>query len=774
MSSAFSGIRIVDCSTGIAGPMATMLLADFGAEVLKVEPPSGDPAKDNPGYWCWSRGKQRVTVDTSTFEGISTLRDLLARADVAVFDNHPGELERLGLDPTSLMATNPGLLHVWLPPYSATGRWSQLPRHDALLSAVTGGTWMQFSWDEVPVHLVTPQQTYGHALAAADAIAAGLYERGLSGLGQALTVGGIHGYSIIESGACLRAGEMLRMRSRGARGGAPNYRLYECADGQWLFLGTLMQPHFLKALETLDLLEVLAMDGVDGELGNVLLPGNASRVVEMLDAKFAEKPRQEWLDILHAAGVPRGPVSTREEWFASETVAANHMRLAFEHETLGKVEIPGVPVRLYDTPGTVKGLVRDTTAAAVLASWPEKPAPERLQAPPPPSDKGPLAGVRVLDLGIIIAGTHAGTILANYGADVIKVEPPEGDSFRPYGLGFVGFNQGKRALVVDLKSPEGKQAFYDLVRESDVVCDNYRLGVLERLGIDFASLVKVNPRIISCSVTGYGSEGPLAQDPGFDPLMQARSGLMANQGGDDEPVFHQIPVNDTASAMMAAFGILAALNARERTGRGQRVETCLANQSVICQSGELTLFEGRPPAAVGDRDCVGETALRRLYRCSDGWVMLWCTTAEHYQSLCVALGHPEWAGRMTAEQALEEPRKGETADRIAEAFAQFSRGEAIDRLHARGIPAAPSTTIEEMFASPWHHANGFFWETDHPQFGPMTTVHKYAEWSRTPGGFRRRSPLLGEHTTEVLAECGFDEGRIDQLLASGAVRQFAG
>ncbi|MDZ7728701.1 MAG: CoA transferase [Dehalococcoidia bacterium] len=767
---AFSGIRVLDFTTGISGPMATMFLADFGADVVKVEPPSGDPLCGDPGYLCWNRNKQRLVLDVHTYDGLHAARELIAGADVAVFDQHPGELERLGLDGATLLDANPRLLHAWLPAYGHAGRWSQLPVHDALLSAVTGAAFMQFSWDGVPVHLVTPQVSYGHALAAADALAAGLYERARSGLGQALEVNGLHGFSVIQSGSALRAGEVMRMRARGARGGVPNYRLYECADGQWLFLGTLMQAHFLKALEIMDLLDVFTMEGIDGEFTNILLPENSPKVIERLDARFAEKPRQEWLDILHEAGVPRGPVSTRTEWFDSETTAANEMRLTFDHPELGRVDIPGVPIKLKDTPGAVHALMQDTDLETVRARFPAGDSPGA-DAEPEEASAGPLAGVRILDLGMVIAGTHAATVLANYGADVIKVEPLDGDSFRPYGLGFVGFNQGKRSVTVDLKNPQGRELFYDLVRESDVVCDNYRLGVLERLGIDYDSLAAVNPRIISCSVTGYGSTGTLSTDPGFDPLMQARSGLMANQGGDDEPVFHQIPVNDTASAMVAAYGILAALHARERTGRGQRVESSLANQSIICQSGEMVTYEGRPPAPVGGQDCPGEAALRRLYACSDGWLMLWCTEPAQYQSLAVALGHPEWAGRMTGEQALLEPREGETAERLAGAFAELPLADAIDRLHTRGLPAAPAPAAEEIFESAWHRANGVFHETDHPQFGPMTTVRSFAEWSRTPGGFPHRAPLLGEHTREVLAEIGIAGDRVESLLQEGAVRQ---
>lgn len=763
---AFSGVRIIDFSQGIAGPMATMLLADFGAEVIKVEPPGGDRMKDHPGYLCWNRNKQRLVLDIHQFDGLRAARALLATADVAVFDSAPGELERSGLDAVTLRAANPALLHAWLPPYSPIGRWSQLPPEDALLSALGSVSYLQGSYEDRPTHLVTPQVSYGHAMIAANALAAGLFERTRGGDGQSILVSGLHGLAAVESGGTISAGQVFRMGGRGGRGGVPNYRLYQCSDGLWFFLGTLTPQFFLKALEATDMLHLMAMEGVEGEFTNLLMPPHNEKVIQALDARFAEKSRPEWLKILHDAGVPRGPVGVSEEWFRGETVAANGMHLEMEHPRLGSVEMPGVPVKLSETPASVRHFLED----AKPESLPARAAPAAPSGPGV-ARKGPLEGVRILDLGAFIAGTFAPTILANFGAEVIKVEPPDGDPFRTYGLGFIAYNRGKRGLAIDLKSPEGREAFYDLVRVSDVVLDNYRVGVRERLNIDYATLRKINPRIISCSVTGYGPAGELSADPGFDPLMQARSGLMDMQGGDDEPVFYQVPINDTGSAMIAAFGLVTALYARERTGEGQEVLTSLTNQSVLCQSGELTWYEGRPPNPKGGRDLLGVSALRRFYACADAWLGIACATTEQYGQLCAGLGHPEWAGRMTAEKALIEPVEGTLAGLIAEALLAIPREEALDRLLVRGVPAAPALRVEELFNDPWARANGYFDEYDHPLFGTITSARSFAEWSRTQGGFQHRAPLVGEHSTEVLRDCGFDEARIAGLIASKAVAQ---
>jgi crotonobetainyl-CoA:carnitine CoA-transferase CaiB-like acyl-CoA transferase len=557
-------------------------------------------------------------------------------------------------------------------------------------------------------------------------------------------------------------------RSATSRGGTPNYRLYRCKDGLWLFLGSLTPQFFLRALDALDLMDLFAGEGIEGDYARMMQPGNRERVGEALDARFLEKTRDEWMQILHDADVPRGPVGKSADWFAGETVAANEMRLSFEHPELGRVDIPGVPVKLSATPARVRALPEKAKAAGLPthAAWlPSTPAG--------PQPGGPLAGVRVLDLGAFIAGTYAPSILAQWGAEVIKIEPPDGDPFRLGILGFMGYNRGKRSVILDLKQPAGREAFLDMVRDADVVLDNYRLGVRERLGIDYATLREVNPRIISCSVTGYGPKGPLSQDPGFDPLLQARSGLMDAQGSDDEPVFYTIPINDDASALMAAFGMLAALNARQRTGEGQDVTTCLANQSVLCQSGELTWYDGRPANPPGGRDCLGVNALQRLYHCTDGWVAMACSKPEHFAQVCLALGHNEWAARMTAEQAFAEPVEGTLSGLIAEALAELPREDALDRLLVRGVPVAPALTKEQFMSSPWVAENGYFGEEDHPQAGRVRAQRTLSEWSRSSAGYPSRSPVLGEHTVDVLREWGFGEERIQELIASGVAIQAA-
>jgi len=650
--------------------------------------------------------------------------------------------------------------------YTPHGRWSQLPDDDSLLNAISGCADMQSSYGDVPVHFIAPMVSYHYAVMAATAIASSLYERGESGLGQSLVVTGLDALAASQSGGAIEAEGMTRMSGTdGARGGMANYRLYQCGDGEWLFLGSLTQKFFVSMLDALDLLDIYTSEEIGGDHAKVAVSPGRELVIAALDARFAEEPREHWLKVLADADVPRAPVGERNEWFRGEVVAANDMRVELEHPELGKVLLPGVPAKLHDTPGSVRHLMSDSDVADI---GPHEPL---LPASPKSAEGGPLAGVTIVDLGGYIAGTFAPCVLAAFGATVVKVEALDGDPFRFAGLVSAGHNQGKRSLAIDLKHPEGREAIYQMVRGADLVLDNFRSGVLERLGLDYESLKAVNPDIISASVTGYGW-GPMKKRPGFDPLVQAESGMMKAQGGDSEPVFYQLPITDESTAIMAAFGMVAALVARQRTGKGQKVETCLVNQSILLQSGELTWYEGRPEAPLGDMNCIGETALRRLYQCSDGWIELACRTTQHFQQLAAAMGRPEWVAVTTAEEALIVPREGELAASIAEACAGMPRDEVVDRLLARNVPVAPAFGIVELGQSEWFKANDFYMETDHPLFGPMRSVSGYGTWSRTKAGFDRRAPMIGEHSLEVLREFGVTEASIATLRADQAIVQW--
>jgi crotonobetainyl-CoA:carnitine CoA-transferase CaiB-like acyl-CoA transferase len=744
--SAFQGLKVVDCSQGLVGPMAAMLLGDFGAEVLKVEPPQGDRAAAKPGYQMWNRNKRRLSLDLDDPAGRARLEQLLDAADVAIFDFSPSRMAALDL--LDAAQRHPRLLRLWTPPFGTTGEASELEAHHGALIALTGAAFRQSSYAEQPVYLIAPVLHYAQAAMAAGAVGAGLLERSRSGLGQAVTVSGLNAVALVggASGTFLPPG-------RKPLGASPSYRLYECGDGQFLFLATLFSYFFQRALNAMGLTEIALAEDVFPET-----------VAETMEARFREKPRAEWLEILREADVPCGPVGRREDWLVSELIANNDMRVVMQDPKRGAIEMPGVPIKLKATAGSVRHLLREADEAAVEAFL--------TAAPPPtapggaPAGSGPLAGVKVLDLGTVIAGAYCNAILANLGAEVVKVESAEGDPWRDRGVGFTAYNRGKRGLVVDLKQPAGRELFLDLARQSDVVLDNYRLGVRDRLGIGHEAVRAVNPRLISGSITTYGSRGEETSRPGFDPLLQARSGLMAAQGGDDdEPVFHIIAVNDFASASMAAFGVIAALNARERTGEGQVMETSLTNQSAMFQSGELTTWPGAPAAPKGSRDCLGIAALDRFYACADAWILVACANASEATALATALGHPGWAREFNL---MAEPRDGVLAGKIEAVLRTLRAADVLEALRKAGVRAVLAQLAEQTLSDRWLAANNFLDQMRATPFGPVTN-RPYATFSRSPCGYTRPDPGLGEHTFEVLAEYGIDPDRIERLADEGVV-----
>jgi crotonobetainyl-CoA:carnitine CoA-transferase CaiB-like acyl-CoA transferase len=346
---------------------------------------------------------------------------------------------------------------------------------------------------------------------------------------------------------------------------------------------------------------------------------------------------------------------------------------------------------------------------------------------------------------------------------VVKVEPAEGDPFRPYGIGFVNYNRGKRGLGIDLKSEAGRDCFLEMARSADVVLDNYRLGVRQRLGIDYAALKAVNPRIISLSINCYGARGKDAHLPGFDPLLQAASGLMSAQGGgpDHEPVFHSVAVNDVATAAMGSFAVIAALHHRAMTGEGQEIETSLTAQSAIFQGGDLVDYAGRPPRPIGGRDCLGFSALERYYPCADGWLTLACTRPAQFDALARVLGHEGWIDAFP--DPLGEPRDGDLAVEIEMALGERRRDETVAALRAAGVPAAPCMRSNEANGNEWLWDNGFYEIRHHPHWGDLVTGRSYADFSRCQSGYERLHPELGEHGLEVLLDYGLDRDTIVRL-----------
>ncbi len=373
-------------------------------------------------------------------------------------------------------------------------------------------------------------------------------------------------------------------------------------------------------------------------------------------------------------------------------------------------------------------------------------------------------GVRVLDLTSYIAGSFAATWLADLGADVVKIESPTGDPFR-VTRGFLAWNRNKRGIVLDLKHPDGLAAFYRMVRQADVVMENYRPGVADRLGVGYDRLRELNPRLIYCSVSGYGQTGPYSQKPAFDPLLQARGGVMAGQGGPgNPPVFLRIAVSDYYAAALAAYGVASALYVREKTGLGQRVETSLLNAVIAIQAWPFIRLEDDPEPFRPGSGLVPY----QLFQTADGWIFIACGNDGFWRNLCRALDIEAFAEdpRFATQPARYQNRE-ELLGILQDILLTRTTAEWVELLETHDVPVAPVRTIEELFDDPQVKHNEMVVDLQHPRLGRIRQMGIPVKLGQTPGRIVRPAPMLGQHTEEVLREYGFSPEEVAELKAKG-------
>lgn len=714
-SAPLRAIRVLERTTSRAGQVAGMLLCDLGADVVRlVDDGPADAARTGLAGWlCWNRGKTIAAAPSD-----SDVDRLVARADVLITDDSPSA--------HSVVAA-PGLVQVWMPPVAASGRWSELPADHLLLDALAGFSAHHQAVEDRPVVSVVPTRHILQGELAAVAALAGLYGRERDGWGRAAIVTGLHaeaaavctlGGISIDGPPLIGASKLLPS--------APHFRLWQAGDDQWLFMASLSPVLFIKALEVLDRLDVLAHPVIAGEFLNVMRPDAARIIGAELDATFATRSRDEWLDLFAAAEVPAAPVGDPATWLKGDVIANACPPVTRSSPDVGAVTMPGPPATLAATPAVVGELPSPGTVADPSTLWRDVEPVPAPSGPPPGDDDRPLAGIRVVDASTFLAGPFISTLLAAHGADVVKVEAPSGDPYSvftaPYGL----VNEHKPRLVLDLRRDAERDAFLELVSVADVVVDNLLASSLERLDLRPDRFEAVNKTLVRCSLTAFGASGPFAERPGFDPVMQCLSGLVAIQGGDDRPVATGAPIHDIAGGCAGAIGTLAALLVRRREGLGQRVFTSLAAASTLLQSGEMTTYAGRPPRPTGGRDFPGPSAGQHLYQAADRWIAVSATTAEHEAALL------EVVDRSDVADADDDVR----AAAIGEVVARRPADHWVGALAAAGVPACAAVNRMEL-DDPFLAEQQYSHVIDTPDVGRMRVISGYTDWD----GRDRRPPL---------------------------------
>jgi crotonobetainyl-CoA:carnitine CoA-transferase CaiB-like acyl-CoA transferase len=390
-----------------------------------------------------------------------------------------------------------------------------------------------------------------------------------------------------------------------------------------------------------------------------------------------------------------------------------------------------------------------------------------------------LEGLRVLDQTQVMAGPFCAMLLADMGAEVVKIEPPGGETTRTMDLEaapgvsapFLAVNRNKRGLVLDLKRGEGVAILERLVATADVLIENYRPGVARRLGVDYARLSAVNPRLVYCSISGFGQTGPYAERGGYDLIAQGMSGIMSATGSEGgAPVKVGVPITDLGAGLFAVFGILCALRARRVTGRGQFVDASLFEAGLALSAWEATeyWYTGQVPRGLGTAHRLN--APYQAFRASDGYFTVGAANDNLFPRFCAILGRDDLVEDPRFDSVARRLRHRAELERLVEAVtARQPRAHWLAQCEAAGVPAGPINTVPEALADPHVQARGMVQELTHPDAGRVKGLGNPVKLSATPPVMRKAAPRLGEDTDAILAELGLDPPAIAALREKGVV-----
>jgi crotonobetainyl-CoA:carnitine CoA-transferase CaiB-like acyl-CoA transferase len=812
MTSVLEGIRVLDLSWGIAGPVAGMLLSDNGADVIKIEPPGGDPFRATSGYAAWLRGRRSAVLDLADGADRATFLALARSADVVLESFSPGTTEGLGIDADTLLAENPRLVYCSITGYGSHPGHRDRPAYDALVAARLGlmheqrghlgGAVGHMEGEEPyladlpipegmepgsprsgPIFTYTPWPSMCAAYLATVGINAALLARLRTGRGQHVET------SLLQAALSMTASKWLRAE----RNDEPGYRswiydrrapkgMFQCADGRWI-QQWVPNPRFILSSADGDTLALRRdVDNVRNDPDRVgTAPENivvlAHYHPELVEA-VARFDSEDWVRVGREGGVPLQPVRTPEEALQDPALIAESAVVDVVHPEHGVLRQMGILYGLSETPGRIQGPVPRVGEHTdeLRAEAGRAPTAVAAGAPEPGARTGaaPLDGVTVLDLGFAVAGPFGTQVLADLGATVIKVNATRDPWWHATHIAY-GANRGKRSICIDLKTTEGLEVLHRLVEKADVVHSNMRRDAVRRLGCDEASLRKVNPNIIYCHTRGF-DRGPRSDSPGNDQTGCSLAGVTFEDGGcrdGGKPFWSLTSLGDTGNGFLSAIGVIQALYHRTRTGDPQSVDTSILNAGLLAASMTSVKTDGEAlPRPHLDRMQLGLHPLYRLYETADGWICLAAVSADHWVGLLDALGQAAVA---------EDPQFADAAARAAHAdalaalleplFRQRSARDLFEALDGRGVPCeiADPDFSSGIYEDPEMKSRGLVVEQQHPKLGRFDHFGRTITFSDTPGRIWGPPPVVGEHTREIMLEHGYETGEIDKLVAGAAV-----
>ena len=822
-----SDLRVLDLSSGPVGGMATMVMSDFGADVIKIERPGGDPFRHLPTSPMWLRGKRSVELDLKRKVEQERLHELAATADVVVSSFRGEAAVALGADYDVLASRNSGIVYVQISGFGLRGPYVGYPGYEDVVAAKTGRmqAFAGTADREGPQFAAVQVASHAASQAAVTGALAGLIARERLGLGQYIETSMLRGMLPYEQGNLIReqlaaldpaqfAGDPLAVQGRMP---TIQYQPVKTKDG-WMQLGNLLRGQFDSFLAASELHELIVDERMQGSPA-LWDPEVLEEARDRVLTRMQEKTTGEWIELFSELGNiaahrfqttqeamddpdfrdnghvvevldPRLGLLVKDEISIMEAVLGQ-VQVEADEES-GRSEQLGLLAKLETTPGEVGGAAPAVGQHTfeVLAEQRERWRGEQLNQD---DTEPPLAGLMVLEFASIIAVPLGASQLADLGARVIKVEPLGGDPYRQLGggVGATRVNAGKESIALDLKSEAGQAILAKLIEQVDVIVSNFRPRVPERLGFGYEQVKAVRPEIVYLAMNGYGQDGPGAHRPSAHPvpgagaggaLFQAGQGFPPEGGGESLEEIREIsrrlfrsnevnPDPNTSMAIMSAA--MLALYARAKGLGGQRVWLDMLGANAYANADDFIRYRNKPERKEADAELYGTGPLSRLYECQDGsWVYLGLHLDKEWRQFCNRIGSPDLAedGRFSSREGREEH-----AELLTSLLAELFAAETADYWEAQmsviglGCVRADGVTPAQFWREDAHVGqNGLVTPVVHARWGDI--VRHGPLWKLGRSSLQLGpAPIIGEQTDTILEELGYDEAAIAQLHSDGVV-----
>jgi crotonobetainyl-CoA:carnitine CoA-transferase CaiB-like acyl-CoA transferase len=773
MAGPLAGLRVIDLTRGTAGPRAAGMLADYGADVVWVEPPGGDPYRDELAvpYASFNRGKRSVTIDLKGDQ--EPLHRLLGTADAVIQSWRPGVAERLGLGYDDLHRRHPHLVVTSITGFGPDEPVAGLPGHEALVHSLVGTMAEQVGVREPPIYEGLPFASIGAAYLACIGTLAALLRRDGDGIGRQVEtslVDGALAYLSMTWGDSDDADAMPKIVP-GVRRIVS--RSFECADGEFLGMHTGAVGAFGRLMVALGTDDRIPPDPRGADLMLPLDDEQRKLIAEELPKIFKTQPRSYWLDKLLAADICVVPELHATQVFDEPQARHNNMVLRLDDPVLGTIDVAAPPVRFsaHPDPSPRPAPIPGADTGDVLSAAAE---PVTMSAATANGDGPLLAGIKVLDLGAYFAGPYSSRLLADLGADVIKLETTLGDQLRALTRPFTAAQAGKRAVSFDLKDPELSPALRGLIEWADVIHHNLRPGAADRLGVGYEQVRALNPRAVYLYAPGWGSTGPDSLRQSFAPMLAAYTGTSYEVAGQFNPPMWPIGNEDPGNGLVGAIAVLIGLLDRQRSGRGQYIENPQLNAAIVHLQHIVRTATGEVIGAeLLDPVQLGVSPLDRLYQASEGWIVLVAKSRREISALSAVTGVEILGDERFATSALRKANEYELASLLGDIFAAKTSAEWVAALQAAGVGAVEpvvDNVVARFHREPVNLRTGRIGQVSDGKGGVIRLISQLVRVSESTPMPLRLAPALGADSDAVLTELGYSTDQIAELRTRGSVR----